>query len=218
MTALSQPLPLAAYRERIDAYLRAMPVPYASMAGTIIAAQLAAPPRSARLSPELVVWACEAVGGHVEHALPTAAAIDLFERSDALRDDLLVDASLYSIGQTLNGGDALNALAYRLLVLGDAPLARRLQASRVVTEWFVEAIRRRNDAIVWAGFEAGALLGGASESVAQQFRRAGRWLAADGEGREESVERGLAALAGIGIPPARLDALAAALSVVAARG
>ncbi|HTX58945.1 MAG TPA: hypothetical protein VMH02_04645, partial [Verrucomicrobiae bacterium] len=84
----------------------------------------------------------------------------------------------WGLGQCLNAGDALNAIAYRALVAGNADAGRRLRSSMIVTRAFVEDIERRNGAVLWAGLEAGAVLGGASERLARRLRRAGRLLAA----------------------------------------
>ncbi len=194
MTALSPSLPLARERELVGTYLRSLPIPYASLAGTIIARHLEAP--SDLLAPALVLWACGASGGDLAHAVPTAAAVELFHRSESLRDELLDGRPEWGLGQCLNAGDALNAIAYRALVEGSAGAPRLLRSSMIVTRAFVEGIERRNGAVLWAGLEAGAVLGGASEALARRLRRAGRLLAAAADG-SRSVEYGEKAIAAV---------------------
>jgi hypothetical protein len=185
MTAAPHDLPLAPHRNRVEAYLRALPIPYESLAGEIIARHLGTERDLLRAS--LVLWACEACGGDPERALPTAAAIELFHRSEGLRDELLAGDSPWGLGQCLNAGDALNAIAYKGLVAGGADPQRLLRSSMIVTTAFVEGIERRNGAILWAGLEAGAVIGGANELLARGLRRAGRLLAAATKGEKANA-------------------------------
>jgi hypothetical protein len=215
MTAVPQALPLAAHRNRVEAYLRDLPIPYTSLAGTIIARHLEQ--ESDLLRASLVLWACEACGGDPEEALPTAAAIELFYRSEGLRDELLGGDPPWGVGQCLNAGDALNAIAYRALVAGTADPHRRLLSSMIVTRAFVEGIERRNGAILWAGLEAGAVLGGAPEKLARTLRRAGRLLAAAGAHEDGGTyaRKAIDALEGSGLDPAHLARFAEVARYVA---
>jgi geranylgeranyl pyrophosphate synthase len=215
MTPLPTTLPLAAHRDRVEAHLRELPIPYASLAGEIIARHLEREQDLLRAS--LVLWACEACGGDPTAAIPTAAAIELFYRSEALRDELLAGDPQWGIGQCLNAGDALNALAYKALIGGNAEPQRRLRSSMIVTTAFVEGIERRNGAILWAGLEAGAVLGGAAERLARHLRRAGRLLAAAvaGDARKEYATKAIAAVERSGVDRAHVAAFAEVARYVA---
>jgi hypothetical protein len=215
MTAAPRLLPLATHRDRVDKYLRELEMPYASLAGEIIARHLEREQDLLRAS--LVLWACEACGGDSEVAVPTAAAIELFHRGEALRDELLGGDPPYGLGQCLNAGDALNAVAYKALVAGDGDAQRRLQSSMIVTTAFVEGIERRNGAILWGGLEAGAVLGGASEKLARRLRRAGRLLAAAAtrDDREAYAKKAIAAVEASGIDRKHVPAFAEVARYVA---
>jgi hypothetical protein len=214
MTALPTTPPLGPYRKRVEAYLRDLPMPYTSLAGTIIARHLERERDLLRAS--LVLWACDACGGDPEQALPTAAAIELFYRSEGLRDELLAGDPPWGVGQCLNAGDALNAIAYKALVAGEAPAQRLLRSSMIVTRAFVEGIERRNGAILWAGLEAGAVLGGAPERLARRLRRAGRLLAAaSGANGRAYAEKAIAAVERSGLDLAHAAGFAEAARYVA---
>jgi hypothetical protein len=180
--------PLADYRARVQAHLQAMPLPFDSLAGTIIAHHLEA--QTDLMPSALVVWACAACGGDAGHAVPAAAAIELFHRSARLRDE---PASIqqWGIGQSLNAGDALNALAYRMLVAGIAAEQRRLDASVIVVNALIATLAGDAAAMMGAGLEAGARLGGAAPERAAIFQAAGRLLAqaqsGDAPGAGEAV-------------------------------
>jgi hypothetical protein len=217
MTAPTPALPLPRERELVGAYLRSLRIPYESLAGEIIARHLA--PASDLLAAALVLWACDASGGDPSHAVPTAAAVELFRRSEVLRDELLAGQPASGLGQCLNAGDALNAIAYRALVEGPAGPARLLRSSAIVTSAFVEGIERRNGAILWAGLEAGAVLGGASERLARRLRRAGRLLAAAASGSRprEYVAKAVAAVERSGVDGAHAGRFAEVARYVAAQ-
>jgi len=216
MNAAPRPAPLAPYRNRVEEYLRDLPLPYTSLAGTIIAARLQRERDLLRAS--LVLWACAACGGDTEQALPTAAAVELFYRSEGLRDELLAGNPEWGIGQCLNAGDALNAIALKELVVGTAEPQRRLRSSMIVTSAFVEGIERRNGAIFWAGLEAGAVLGGAPEPLARHLRRAGRLLAAAATHVERAAyaEKAIAAVERTGVDPGFVAGFADVARYVAA--
>lgn len=217
MTAAPRTLPLASQRNRVDKYLRELEMPYTSLAGEIIARHLEREQDLLRAS--LVLWACEAAGGDSELAVPTAAAIELLYRSEALRNELLGGDPPYGLGQCLNAGDALNAIAYKALVAGEGDAQRRLQSSMIVTTAFVEGIERRNGAILWAGLEAGAVLGGAGEKVARRLRRAGRLLAAAAtrDRHDEYAGKAIAAVEASGIDRKYVPAFAEVARYVASQ-
>jgi geranylgeranyl pyrophosphate synthase len=89
------------------------------------------------------------------------------------------------LGQSLNAGDALYALAFRSLAADVVNPARRLEAARLVGEAVLEAIACENDdaaraaVLTGAALQCGAVIGGASDRVAHAFLQAGRLLVAE---------------------------------------
>ncbi len=216
MTALPQSFPLDAYRRRVAEYVGGLSLPYTSLAGSIIASRLRAAP--ARDDSALVVWACAAVGGDPDDAAGAAAAVALFGHAAALRAEVLRGALPEGLGQGINAHDALNAVAYRVLLAGTAPLARRLDASRAIVAAYIASIERADDALVWGGIEAGALLGGASPALARRLRAAGRWLAAvGGPPAAAYAERAVHVVAASGIAHAHVSAFASVAADAVAR-
>lgn len=81
-----------------------------------------------RIRPMLTVLACAAAGGRDEDALPAAAALELLHASSLVHDDIMDDAQLrrgapaihvaHGIPKAILAGDALVALAYRVLSEG----------------------------------------------------------------------------------------------------
>jgi len=133
-----------------------------------------------------LLWACAANGGDTGEALPVAAAFDLFDRFMLLHDEL-ADVSAepitrWGLGQSLNAGDALYALAFRMLASDVGNPERRLEAARIAGEAVLEAIEGRETtmegrcALTGAALQAGAIIGGACGDVALAFASAGRAL------------------------------------------
>lgn len=230
MPLASQPLPLGENRARVLEYLRGIALPLRSVAWTIIEETQPSEAQRSLVRPSLVLWACAACGGDTRDALPVAAAFDLFDRFMLLHDEL-VDAptaqapaesaspvARWGLGQSLNAGDALYALALRALAqdVGDAD--RRLHAASLVTRAVLEAIegrtndiersargsgddgifarvrsmRRRSATLTGAALEAGALIAGASADVRRAFNRAGRLLDVAGASDDRSLAQRLA--------------------------
>jgi hypothetical protein len=119
MRSLSETLPLSAHRASVARYLEGIEISFNSVAGRIIAERL--PVRCARdpIRPCLLLWACAANGGDTKEALPVAAAFDLFDRFMLLHDELAdvcaEPITRWGLGQSLNAGDALYALGFRML-------------------------------------------------------------------------------------------------------
>jgi geranylgeranyl diphosphate synthase type II len=96
------------------------------------------------LRPALCLATCEAFGGQVDDALPSAAAIELLHTAFLVHDDIEDDSELrrgaptlhrrYGRGLALNAGDGLAVVALGALRDNDARLGRR-QASRVWSEF-----------------------------------------------------------------------------------
>ncbi|MGA8533447.1 MAG: polyprenyl synthetase family protein [Candidatus Tumulicola sp.] len=233
-------LPLGEHRARVLEYLRGNAWPFRSVARSIIEQWHIAERERLMLRPNLVLWACAACGGGPEamaDALPVAAAFDLFDRFMLLHDELVeeVDATTapvsrdpsptvarWGLGQSLNAGDALYAMALRALAQDVGDPQRRLRAASLVTRAVLEAIegrtddveriargrtsrdgllarvrsvRRRSATLTGAALEAGALIAVAPANVCRGFDRAGRLLAAAASSDEPLLASRLAAKA-----------------------
>lgn len=93
-----------------------------------------------RLRPLLVLATCEAVGGHADAALRAACAVELIHAYSLVHDDMpCMDNDVLRRGkptvhvrfgeaQALLAGDALQALAFELLVPGDGSLPDAMSA------------------------------------------------------------------------------------------
>ncbi|MDR2852294.1 MAG: polyprenyl synthetase family protein [Burkholderiaceae bacterium] len=93
-----------------------------------------------RLRPMLVLAASEAVGGHAQAALRAACAVELIHAYSLVHDDLpCMDNDVLRRGKptvhvqfgeagAMLAGDALQALAFELLVPGDGSVAPAIQA------------------------------------------------------------------------------------------
>ncbi len=231
-------LPLGEYRARVLEYLRGMTLPFRSVAGAIIEERRVAELDHLMLRPNLVLWACRACGGAQDatgDALPVAAAFDLFDRFMLLHDELVEEdettapgeraessvVARWGLGQSLNAGDALYAMALRALAQDVGNPERRLRVASLVSRAVLEAIagrtsdiergprgrqsdgllarvrsvRRRSAALTGAALEAGALIAGANAEVCRGFNRAGRLLAAAANTQDPALSLRLASKA-----------------------
>ena len=226
---------MSEHRARIVAYLRNVALPLQSVAWTIIEEGRQAASDRLMLRPNLVLWACAACGGgpnDLADALPIAAAFDLFDRFTLLHDELVEDEAAsgrpdagpapvvarWGLGQSLNAGDALYAMALRALAQDVVDAERRLRVASLVARAVLEAIegrstdveggagargllarvrsvRRRSAALTGAALESGALVAGASGTVCRGFNRAGRLLAATASSDDSPLAQRLAAKA-----------------------
>lgn len=189
MTALADSIPLANHRACIASYLRKIVSSGSSVAARIIEERLPERYAGDPLRPSLVMWACAASQGNMADAVPVAAAFDLFDRFLALHDELAGEPAAatvarWGLGQSLNAGDALYALAFRSLASDVSEPSRRLETARLVGEAVLEAIANggdetlRNAVLTAAALEAGAVIAGASELVVRDYAEAGRFLSA----------------------------------------
>ncbi|MBV8489129.1 MAG: polyprenyl synthetase family protein [Candidatus Eremiobacteraeota bacterium] len=207
MTLATGRLPLSDHRTRVLEYLRGIALPFTSVAGTIVAEYLSTAPERDLLRPSLVLWAADACGAPERDALPVAAAFALFDRFMELHDELVEppeqagSVARWGLGQSLNAGDALYALALRALAEDVVNADRRIAVASLVARAVLEAIegrtidverqargarngllaqvrsvRRRSAVLTGAALQAGAILGGAPENVVRGFDRAGRLL------------------------------------------
>ncbi|HEY1429503.1 MAG TPA: polyprenyl synthetase family protein [Candidatus Tumulicola sp.] len=229
MATTFEPLPLGDYRARILQYLQGITLPLGSTAWTIIETSSADRPARTMLRPTLVLWACDACDGPLEDAVPVAAAVDLFDRFMSLHDELVADASdeqaesmvaRFGLGQSLNAGDALYALALRTLAQDAIDVPRRAAVASLLGRAVLEAIegrtsdverevrgerdgllprvrsiRRRGATLTGAALAAGAIVAGADETVVRGFERAGRLLAAASTTGDRELGRRIAAKA-----------------------
>lgn len=202
-----------------------------SVAGKIIAERLSARYVREPLRPRLLLWACSANGGEIADALPVAAAFDLFDRFMLLHDELADDSAetiaRWGLGQSLNAGDALYAVAFRCLASDVGEPANRLEAARLVGEAVLDAIEGSHGAIggrcalTAAALQAGAVVAGAAAEVALAFGEAGLTLgmaaqATDGAQAEQLARRSIALLERC-TPRKQLDAYAEVALDVARR-
>lgn len=214
MSSRPNPDSLSDHRARVAKYLRGISITFASVAGNIIQERLPAEYAREPIRPCLTLWACAACDGSLDDALPVAAALDLFDRCLVLHGEL-VDESVpavarWGLGQSLNAGDALYALAFRTLAadVHDAP--GRLLAAKLIARAVLRAIEarthgggtvipRRSAALTGAALQAGAVIAGAPEHVSHSFGRAGRflglaWAAADRSLAERLAHKAIAAI------------------------
>jgi geranylgeranyl pyrophosphate synthase len=187
MTPLRTSIPLSGHRARIAQYLRGIGFSFGSVAGRIIQERLSEDGTRDPVRPSLVLWACAACGGDLSDALPVAAAFDLFDRFTLLHDELIGGAPSaqadWGVGQSLNAGDALCALAFHTLARDVRNPTRRLEAARLVGRAVLVAIegatgdRSGPAALTGAAMHSGAVVAGAPQSTAVAFAEAGRLLA-----------------------------------------
>ena len=92
--------------------------------------------------PSLALLAAEAVGGDPHGALPGALAVQLVHDFSLLHDDVMDDDTerrhrptawtVFGVGAAILAGDALLALAHRLLL--DDPTPRRIRAGQILAD------------------------------------------------------------------------------------
>jgi geranylgeranyl diphosphate synthase type I len=165
--------------------------------------------------PALCFLACEHVGAQPERALPGAAAVELVHNFSLIHDDIQDGSplrrhratvwSLWGVGQGINVGDGLFALAQlALLELNDDTDGpdphTRLQAARALNRTclalcegqgldldfldspegglqnYLSMIAGKTGALFGGSAELGALLGGAPADVVRRLGRFGRAL------------------------------------------
>ena len=188
MTALHDDVPLGNYRAVLEQYLRRIGFPAGSVAASIIEERRSSLQTRHSLRPELVLWGCNARGSTIEDAFPVAAAFDLFDHFLLLHDEIADGTGptvrRWGLGQSLNAGDALCALAFRTLAsdVYDAP--RRLCAARLVGRAVLEAIDSapapgRYAALTGAALAGGVRIAGAPDAAVDAFHRAGQIAQSD---------------------------------------
>lgn len=158
------------------------------------------------------LWAANAVGGDAADALDAAVAVEWIHNFTLVHDDIQDGdrerrhrATLWTVvgeAQAINAGDALHAVAQRLLTSSGRHPDRRLRAARVLADATLAVIegqcldlalerrppsgiatalrlaRAKTGALIGGALEAGALMGGATAPAAMRLGRAGRQLGA----------------------------------------
>jgi hypothetical protein len=184
MTELRDPVPLGQHRARVAQYLRGIAFPPGSVAASIIDERRPGRDDRDALRPSLVLWSCDAGFGNLADALPVSASFDLFDRFLILHDELAGDCApsvlRWGLGQSLNAGDALYALAFRSLAHDASEPERRLRTARLVAEAVLDAIEERDEVVrnavlTRAALGAGAVIAGAQEPAVEAYAHAG-WL------------------------------------------
>ncbi|TME50358.1 MAG: polyprenyl synthetase family protein [Chloroflexi bacterium] len=153
------PALLTRHLPEIEAALRRSSLPSRSHLGRMAAYHMGwtdadgAPRPSAggkRIRPALAIWACEALGGPIECALPAAVAVELVHNFTLIHDDIQDGDtqrrhrptvwSIWGAPQGINAGDGIFALALRTL-LTDGPRAElRMRAAHTLSAAVVEVV------------------------------------------------------------------------------
>ncbi|HZT14293.1 MAG TPA: polyprenyl synthetase family protein [Candidatus Baltobacteraceae bacterium] len=126
-----EPLLLTRHRARISAWMRERRLPDAWLSGKMVSYHMGWTDASGNevrvrtgklVRPSLCLWACQAMGGEIEWALPAAAAIESFHNFTLIHDDIQDEDgrrhhratvwSLWGVPQAINAGDALQTLAF----------------------------------------------------------------------------------------------------------
>ena len=107
-------------------------------------------PAGKRMRPALVLWACEALGGDPELALPAAVAIELVHNFTLIHDDIQDGDrqrrhrdtvwAIWGAAQGINAGDGIFALALRTLLVPGTDADRRMRAAYTLTAAVVEVV------------------------------------------------------------------------------
>ena len=103
-----------------------------------------------RVRPALCLWACEALGGEAEWALPAAVALELIHNFTLIHDDIQDGDhtrrhrptvwSIWGAAQGINAGDGLMAQAMRTLLAPGPRVDRRMRAAHALSAAVVEVV------------------------------------------------------------------------------
>ena len=161
-----------------------------------------------RVRPILLMLACEVVGGKAQDAAHAGAAIEILHNFTLVHDDIMDNAGSRRGRRTVHTkwdtnvailtGDALLALAYRILLRTDS--ARLKEISRTFTEGVLEVcegqaydkefesrrrvsledyllmIQKKTGRMVTASTEIGALIGNATDTELDALRQFGELI------------------------------------------
>ena len=100
-------------------------------------------PAGKRIRPALTLWACEALGGDPEWALPAAVAVELIHNFTLIHDDIQDGDQLrrhrpavwaiWGTEQGINAGDGMFAAAVTSLLAPGRRPGRRMKAAHILT-------------------------------------------------------------------------------------
>ncbi len=103
-----------------------------------------------RLRPTLALWACEALGGDPQWALPAAVSVELIHNFTLIHDDIQDGDeqrrhrptvwSIWGVNQGINAGDGMLALALRTLLCQGTFSDRRMRAAHALTAAVVDVV------------------------------------------------------------------------------
>ncbi len=148
------------------------------------------------LRPSLVLFSCEALGGELGKALPLACALELVHNFSLVHDDIQdgdefrrgrpTAWKVFGVGQAINAGDALLALALRVALTAELPSSLKVTAQEALVsatlrmiegqvldiegegktlgvKEYLEMARRKTGALLGCAFALGALAAGRPE-------------------------------------------------------
>ncbi|MGH7686434.1 MAG: polyprenyl synthetase family protein [Candidatus Dormibacteria bacterium] len=153
------PAVLTRHRDAIERALRRSALPARTHLGRMGAYHMgwidadghgAEAPSGKRIRPALVLWACEALDGDIEWALPAAVAVELVHNFTLIHDDIQDGDrqrrhretvwSIWGAAQGINAGDGLFALALRTLLEPGTNDDRRMRAAHTLTSAIVDVV------------------------------------------------------------------------------
>ena len=218
-TRKAPPTILSAHGAKVEAALRQHALPPRTLVGRMTGYHLGflderGRPSSASpgkyLRPSLCLWSAVACGGETAAALGAAEAIELVHNFTLIHDDIQDGDllrrgrptvwSIWGSAQAINAGDALHALAFRILCEAADNPGRRARVTSVISQallrvidgqcldlalegrpstaplTYFRLIRLKTAALIGAAMEAGAVSAGAAPAVQRAFRHAGEPL------------------------------------------
>jgi geranylgeranyl diphosphate synthase type I len=107
-------------------------------------------PAGKRIRPALSLWACEALGGNPQWALPAAVAVELIHNFTLIHDDIQDGDQLrrhrpavwtiWGTGQGINAGDGMFAAAISSLLAPGPRPGRRTRAAHLLSAAVVQVV------------------------------------------------------------------------------
>ena len=199
LVAESEPPPavLTRHRDSIERALRRSALPTQSHLGrmgayhmgwTDAAGHRADAPSGKRMRPALVLWACEALGGDPESALPAAVAVELIHNFTLIHDDIQDGDrqrrhrdtvwAIWGAAQGINAGDGIFALALQTLLVPGPDAERRMRAAHALTAAVVEVVEGQCQDLALEGSPAASTASYLSMATAKTGALLGASLAA----------------------------------------
>lgn len=142
------------------------------------------PARLAEAQPwmELVLAVAQQAGGSPDDAVDAACAVAILHNFAAIHAEVGVESGAsvpahYGLAHGINAGDALCALAYLHLLVGNAvqrPAERTVAMTRALLEANYALCAGTSGALLGAACELGALAAGVSVERAREFSRVAR--------------------------------------------